>query len=148
MRLDLRFSLAEAGYSNAMDSPAHKAVFDEINSALWHRREAIDDLWNSLSEQNADALSVMENDKFSQVYYRVLKQLDDEGVFGHGAAREAITVIATNGDQDLDPSTFGDVIRDLNPPSVYEHYIAFRRAWLELLERFQAQQRQRRSGRP
>lgn len=144
MRLDLRFSLADTGHSSVFDHAPYSTDFEEINNQLWHRSDAIDRLSDQFSEHDADSIFVVEDRRFKQVCYRVFRQLDDEGLFGRGVAREQVTVIATNGNSDLDPSTFGDAIRDLNPPSVYEAYDAFRHSWLQLLERWQAQQRQHR----
>lgn len=150
MRLDLRFSLADSPYARVFENVPYKRLFESINHITTNRQNVLFEMWDTVYEQQgedeAQAIIEPENERFTHVCHRVLKQLDAEGLFGRGAAREAVTVIATDGDQDLDLSTFGDAIRDLNPPSVYEDYLVFRRAWLALLERRQAQQRQRRSG--
>lgn len=54
-----------------------------------------------------------------EMFYRVLKQLDDEGAFGTGRAREKLFVSMMMGDRDRSVLELG---KRLNPPAAFERY--------------------------
>ncbi|MBI1258331.1 MAG: DUF4303 domain-containing protein [Chloroflexi bacterium] len=91
--------------------PAFKAVDDWL---LMHiLREWID-------EFNDEEIWDARYDEVIEICRSVLRQLDSEGIFGVGDAREQVTIHIMMGDQDR---SWLEYARQLNPPAAFQRWI-------------------------
>ena len=121
MRTSLRHSIA--------DSPVYEIdlivpIFAEVNRIASIRSHALQEIWSELSdeygEEKADQLVQPHEVQFLDTCFAILKQLDSEGVFAVGAAREHVVVLFDEGDQtDEVKLTYAFVV---NPNNIAKRY--------------------------
>jgi hypothetical protein len=121
MRTMLRHSIS--------DSPLHDGkladtLFKEVCELAEERSTALFNLWCEIANQSGDqkAFAAVQpyNQQFLNMCFDVLRQLDEEGLFGCGKQRGRVVVNFLTSDQNREEMLTN--AKALNPPSVVKRY--------------------------